>query len=158
MRFAATNWALLCCEVAHVCQNHFCNCEIPCGIGFLVRNQALPLRNAFRSCQMRAPVLWSGTPVLWSGTRVPNSLSQLRKFSQRIPMCCGMVWQQSALFAEVFLRLRSLAEPCFYSVFALFLLRFLPDLFFFQFLCIFFHLRSFKKIKTHIKTWFKIKN
>ena len=62
---------LLCCEVALVCQNHFRNCEIPCGMGLLVRNHAFPLRNAFRSCQMDAT-------VLRSGTRVPNSLSQLR--------------------------------------------------------------------------------
>ncbi|RVW27282.1 hypothetical protein CK203_103102 [Vitis vinifera] len=46
----------------------------------------------FRSCEM-------GVPVLRSGTRVPNSPSQLRKFSQRIQKCCGMVWQQNALFA-----------------------------------------------------------
>nr|CAN83235.1 hypothetical protein VITISV_036776 [Vitis vinifera] len=52
------------------------NCEIPCGMGLLVRNQALPLRNAFRSCEMDAP-------VLRSGTHVPKLVSQLRKFSQR---------------------------------------------------------------------------
>ena len=110
MRFTATKLTLLRCEVAHVCQNRFRNCEIPCGIGFLLRNQALPLRNAYRSCEM-------GAPVLRSGTRVPYSLSQLRKFSQRIPKCCGMIWQQNAHFAEVLLRLRNLAELCFHSVF-----------------------------------------
>ena len=145
MRFAATKLMLLCCEVALVCQTHFCNCEIPCGIGFLVRNQALPLRNAFRNCQMRAP-------VLQSGTRVPKLVSQLRKFSQRTPKCCGMIWQQNAYFAEVFFSLRNLAELCFSSVFTLFLLQFRSDFVFFQFPCNFFHLGSFKKIKTHIKT------
>ena len=38
MRFAAAKLMLLCCEVALVCQNHFRNCEIPCGMGLLVRN------------------------------------------------------------------------------------------------------------------------
>ncbi|WJZ92827.1 hypothetical protein VitviT2T_011802 [Vitis vinifera] len=54
-----------------VCQNRLCNYEIPCRMGLLVRNQALPLRNAFRSCEMDAP-------VLRSGTRVPKMVSQLR--------------------------------------------------------------------------------
>ena len=85
------------------------------------------LRNAFRSCQMRAP-------VLRSGTRVPKSPSQLRKFSQRTPKCCGMVWQQNAHFAEVSFTLRNFAELCFSSVFALFLLRFRSDFFLFNFL------------------------
>ena len=137
----------LCGEVAHMCQNRFRNCEIPCGMELWLRNQGFSrfiASQPFRSCEM-------GAPVLRSGTCVPNSPSQLRKFSQRIPKCCGMVWQRSVLFAEVFLRLRSLAELCFYSVFALFLLRFLPD-FFLSIFCIFFHLRSFKKIKTRIKT------
>ena len=141
MRFAAAKLMLLCCEVAHMCQNRFRNCEIPCGMGLLLRNLGFTASQPFRSCEMRAP-------VLRSGTRVPNSPSQLRKFSQKIPKCCGMVWQQNAHFAEVFFRLRNLAELCFCSVITLFLLRF----FFFQFLCNFFHLESFKKIKTHIKT------
>ena len=38
MRFAAAKLMLLCCEVAHVCQNRLRNCEIPCGMGFLLRN------------------------------------------------------------------------------------------------------------------------
>ena len=122
MRFATAKLMLLCCEVAHVCQNYFRNCEIPCGIGLLARNQALPFHNALRSCQMRAH-------MLRSGTRVPNSPSQLRKFSQRLPKCCGMVWQQNAQFAEYFFRLRNLAELCFCSVFTLFLLRFRSDFF-----------------------------
>ena len=117
MRFAAAKLMLLCCEVAHVCQNRFCNCEIPCGMGLLLRNQALPLRNAFRSYEMRAP-------MLQSGTRVPNSPSQ------RIPKCCGMVWQQNAQFAEVFFRLRNLAELCFCSIFTLFSIRFFSFNFF----------------------------
>ena len=71
MCFAAAKLMLLCCEVAHMCQNCFRNCEIPCGMGLLVRNHAFPLRNGFRSCQMDAT-------VLRSGTRVPNLLSQLR--------------------------------------------------------------------------------
>ena len=96
--------------------------------------------------------------MLRSGTRVPNSPSQLRKFSQRIPKCCGMVWQQNAHFAEVLFRLRNLIELCFCSVFTLFLLRFRSDFFSFQFPWNFFHLGSFKKIKTHLKTWFKIKS
>ena len=49
---------------------------------------------------------------------------------------------------KFFFRLQNLAELCFCSVFTLFSIRF----FFFQFLCNFFHLGSFKKIKTHIKT------
>ena len=61
----------LCCEVALVCQNHFRNCEILYGIGLLVRNHAFSFRNAFRSCEIDAT-------ILRSGTRVPNPLSQLR--------------------------------------------------------------------------------
>ena len=38
MRFAAVKLMLLFCKVAHVCQNHFRNCEIPCGMGLLLRN------------------------------------------------------------------------------------------------------------------------
>ena len=38
MRFATAKLMLQCCEVAHVCQNRFRNCEIPCGMGFLLRN------------------------------------------------------------------------------------------------------------------------
>ncbi|WJZ98414.1 hypothetical protein VitviT2T_016939 [Vitis vinifera] len=56
--------------MALVCQNRLRNCEIPCGMELLVRNQALPLRNAFRSCEMDAT-------VLRSGTRVPRLVSQL---------------------------------------------------------------------------------
>ena len=75
--------------------------------------------------------------------------------SQWLCLGCEMVSQRSANFAEDFLRLRSLAELCFCSVYTLFLLCFHSDfspISSFQFLCIFFHLRSFKKIKTHIKT------
>ena len=142
-------------------RNPFCSCEMNVtmlGSGTRVPKSLSQLRNtlrngtfvaksgftasqSFRSCEM-------GALMLRSGTRVPNSRSQLRNFSQRIPKCCGMVWQQNALFAKVFFRLRNLAEPCFYSVFAPISLRF----FFFQFLCNLFHLGSFKKIKTHIKT------
>ena len=71
MSFAAAKLMSLCCEVALVCQNHFRNCEMPCGMGLLVRNHAFPFRNGFRSCQM-------GATVLRSGTRVPKPLSQLR--------------------------------------------------------------------------------
>ena len=122
IRFAAANWVSLCCEVAHVCQNRFRNCEIPCGMEPWLRNQGFSrfiASQPFRSCEL-------GAPVLRSGTRVPYLVSQQRKFSQRSQISCGMVWQQSANFAEDFLRLRSLVEPCFCSVFALFLLRFLP--------------------------------
>ena len=38
MRFAAAKLMSLCCEVAHVCQNRFRNCEIPCGMRLLLRN------------------------------------------------------------------------------------------------------------------------
>ena len=38
MHFAAAKLMLLCCEVAHVCRNRFHNCEIPCGMGLLLRN------------------------------------------------------------------------------------------------------------------------
>ena len=91
--------------------------------GTFVAKSGFTASQSFRSCEM-------GAPVLRSGTRVPNSTSQLRKFLQRIPMSCGMVWQQSAYFTEDFLRLRSLAEPCFCSVFAPISLQFLPFNFF----------------------------
>ena len=72
--------------------------------------------------------------------------------SQRLRLSCKMILQQSANFAEDFLRLRSLTEPCFCSVYTLFLLCFWSDfapIFSFQFLCILSHLRSFKNIKLH---------
>ena len=72
---------------------------------------------------------------------------------QRLLLGCETVSQQSANFAEDSLRLQNLADPCFCPVFALFSLRKT----FFQFLCIFFHLRSFKKCNLHINTQFKIK-
>ena len=50
--------------------------------------------------------------------------------SQRLRLGCETVSQRSANFAKDFLRLRSLVEPCFCSVYTLFLLRFLPFNFF----------------------------
>ena len=97
--------------------------------GTFVAKSGFTASQSFRSCEM-------GALMLRSGTRVPNSPSQLRKFSQRIPKCYGMVWQQNALFAEVFFRLRNFAEPCFYSTFTLFLLRFCSDFFSFNFFAI----------------------
>ena len=46
---------------------------------------------------------------------------------QRLRLSCEMVSQRSANFAEDFLRLRSLAKPCFCSVYTLFLLCFRAD-------------------------------
>ena len=82
--FAATKWGSLCCEMALVCQNRLRNCEIPCRMGLLVRNQVLALRNAFRSCETDAP-------VLRSSTRVPKLVLQLRNFSQRSQLSCELV-------------------------------------------------------------------
>ncbi|RVW93794.1 hypothetical protein CK203_043452 [Vitis vinifera] len=108
-----------CAAKWHTCAKiAFAIAKYPMEWDFCCEIWALPLRN----CKM-------GAPVLRSGTRVPNSPLQLRKFSQRIPKCCGMVWQQNAQFAEYFFRLRNLAELCFCSVFTLFLLRFRSDFF-----------------------------
>ena len=49
--------------------------------------------------------------------------------SQRLRLSCEMVSQWSANFAEDFLRLGSLAEPCFCSVYTLFLVQFCSDFF-----------------------------
>ena len=54
-----------------MCQNRFRNFEILCGMGLLLRNMGFTASQPFRSCEMEAP-------VLRSGTRVPKSLSQLR--------------------------------------------------------------------------------
>ena len=106
----AAKWHM-CAKIAFAIAKYPAEWDFCCEIWAFTASQPL------RSCEM-------GAPVLLSGTRVPNSPSQLRKFSQRIPKCYGMVWQQNALFAEVFFRLRNLAELCFCSVFTLFLLRF----------------------------------
>ena len=74
MRLAAAKWMLLYCEVALVCQDWFRSCQIPCGMELSLRNggfHALVVRSRFRSCEM-------GATVLRSGTRVPNLVSQLR--------------------------------------------------------------------------------
>ena len=116
-RFAAAKWGSLCVGMALVWQKCFRSREILCGMGLLLRNQPFSLRNAFRSCETDAP-------VLRSGTRVPKWVSQLRKFSQRLLQCCGMVWQQNAISQ----RLRNLADPCFSPVSPLFSLRLTPIL------------------------------
>nr|CAN74659.1 hypothetical protein VITISV_037668 [Vitis vinifera] len=74
--------------MALVCQNRFRNCEIPCGMELWLRNQEFSrfiASQPFRSCEL-------GAPVLRGGTRVPKSASQLRKFSQRSQMSCGMIF------------------------------------------------------------------
>ena len=73
-RFAASKWGLLCCEMALVRQTWFRSCEIPCEMELWLRNWEFSCFGAsqpFRSCEM-------GAPVLRSGTRVPNLVSQLR--------------------------------------------------------------------------------
>ena len=73
MRFATAKWMLLCCEVALVCQTWFRSCEILFQMELSLRNggfHALVVRSRFRNCEMRAP-------VLQSGTRVPKMVSQL---------------------------------------------------------------------------------
>ena len=74
--------------------NRLRNCEIPCGMGLLVRNQALPLRNAFRNCEMDAP-------VLRSGTHVPKMVSQLPNPEWSFPceMEDFMLWWFAVAFA-----------------------------------------------------------
>ena len=110
-----------CAAKWHTCAKiAFAIAKYPAEWDFWCEIWALPLRKAFRSCEM-------GTLVLRSGTRVPNSPSQLRKFSQRITKCCGMIWQQNAHCAEVFFRLRNLVELRFCSIFALFFLSFCSD-------------------------------
>ena len=164
-RFAAVKWGSLCCEMALVCQNVLRSREIPCGMGLLVRNQTLPLRNAFRSCEMMAP-------VLRSGTRVPKVLSQPRnplrnrtfvaksafftsQWVSQLPNdgSCAVKWHSCAksgfvaakIFAERAIRLRTgFAAKCRFRrgceisqtlVFALFFYPFLLRKTSFQFLC-----------------------
>ena len=69
---------------------------------------------------------------------------------QRLLLGCEMALQRSANFAEAAKSRRPLFLLYFHSVFG--------SIFSFQFLYIFSHLRSFKKIKLHIETYFKIKN
>ena len=120
MGFAAAKWMLLCCEVALVCQIHFRNCEMPCGMGLLVRNHAFPLRNGFRSCQM-------GATVLRSGTRVPNSLSQLRNTLAAAKYTRRDFYSAAEWFGSKMLISQRFPSPCEISqssVFPLFLLCF----------------------------------
>ena len=141
-----------------------------------------PLRNAFRSCELSVTVLRSGTCVpkslsqlrntLWNGTFIAKSglyrfadVSQLRNGGSCVAKwhsCAKLAFAAAKILAEKSKVLRNgLATKCSFrrsfslgceisqsSVFTLFSIRF----FFFQFLCNFFHLGSFKKIKTHIKT------
>ena len=112
--FAAAKLMLLCCGVALVCQNHFRNCEILCGIGLLVRNHAFSFRNAFRSCEIDAT-------VLRSGTRVPNPLSQLRNTLAEASTVLRNGLAAKCQFHRSFLHpakfRRALFFPCFCPVF-----------------------------------------
>nr|CAN83701.1 hypothetical protein VITISV_044391 [Vitis vinifera] len=81
-------------------KNYFCSpfrsCETPCGMELWLRNLEFSCFGAlqpFRSCEM-------GAPVLRSGTRVPNLVSQLRKFSQRSQLSCEMISQRTTVFVE----------------------------------------------------------
>ena len=133
------------------------------------------LRSEFRSCEI-------DVTVLRSGTRVPKPLSQLRNTlrngtfgaksrfstSQCISQLRNTLAETSTVlrnglatkcsFRRSFLHSAkfrtALFFPCFCSVLAPISTRF----FFFQSPWNFFHLGSFKTIKTHLKTWFKIKN
>ena len=127
-RFAAAKWGSLCCKMALVWQNVLRSREIPYGMELWLRNWKFSRFRAsqpFRSCEMRVT-------VLRNGTRVPKWVSQLRKFSQRLLQCCGMVWQQNVDFAEAAKSRRPLFFPCFRSVW----LRFCSDFFFFNFFAI----------------------
>ena len=77
--------------------------------------------------------------------------------SQRLRLSCEMVSQRSANFAEAAKSRRPLFLLCFHSVLLFFWFDF-TLISSFQFLCILSHLRSSKRIKLHIKTYFKIKN
>ena len=140
MSFAIAKSMLLCCEVALVCQNHFRNCEIPCGMGLLVQNHAFPLRKAFRSCQM-------GATVLRSGTRVPNLLSQLRNTLVETSTVLRNGLATKCSFRRSFLHSakfrKALFFPCFCSVLASILTRF----FFFNLLEISSTWDHFKQLK-----------
>nr|CAN64109.1 hypothetical protein VITISV_037965 [Vitis vinifera] len=86
---------------------------MPCGKGLLVRNHAFPLRNGFRSCQMDAT-------ILRSGTRVPNSLSQLRNTLAETSTVLRNGLAAKCRFRRGFLHpakfRRALFFPCFCSV------------------------------------------
>ena len=120
--------------MALVCQNRLRSCEIPYGMELWLQNwdfSRFGVSQPFRSCEMRAP-------VLRSGTRVPKSVSQQRKFSQesielrndfakdgrfrrdtlipqRLLLGCETVSRGSANFAEAAKSRRPLFLPCFCS-------------------------------------------
>ena len=118
-----------------MCQNRLRSCQTPFQMELSLRNggfHALVVRSRFRSCEM-------GAPVLRSGTRVPKLVSQLRKFSQRGQLGCELVSQQNFDFAEAAKSRRPLFFPCFSPVFAPFDSDFAPILlrfFFFNFFAI----------------------
>ena len=77
MRFATAKLMLLCCEVAHVCQNHFRNCEIPCGIGLLVRIRLFLFAMRFTAAKW---VLMCCEVALVCQTRLRNCENSRRDF------------------------------------------------------------------------------
>ena len=177
---AASKGMSLCYEMALVCQTWFRSCEIPCGMKLWLRKRVFSrfvASQPIRSFEMGAPVLRSGTCVPNFGFAVTKIFAEesneLRNdfakdghfrrdmlISQRLLLSCEMVSQRSANFAKA-AKSRRGCEISQTPVFTLFSLCFWFDFSptsSFQFLCIFSHLRSFKKIKLHIKTYFKIKN
>ena len=96
MRFVTAKLMLLCCEVAHVCQNRFRNCEIPCGMGLLLRNLGFTtsqvvsqLRNG-GSCAVKwhscAKIAFAATKILAKNPKVlRNDLATKCSFRRSSP-------------------------------------------------------------------------
>ena len=172
-----------CAAKWHSCaKKWFRSCKIPCEMELWLRNwefSCFGASQSFRRCEM-------GAPVLRSGTRVPKSVSQLRKFSQRNQLSCEIgfakddrfrrdtlipqrlllgcetVSQRSANFAEAVKSRKPLFLPCFCPVFALFLLRFCSESLpfnFFAFSPTWDHSKRLNYIKIHnLRSRIKIKS
>ena len=135
--------------MALVCQNRFRNCEIPCGMELWMRNQGFSCFYSFAtvsqlriggSCAAKwhscAKIGFAAAKIFTEeSNELRNDFAKDGRFrrdmliSQWLRLSCEMVSQRSVNFAEDFLRLRSLAEPCFCSVYTLFLVRFCSDFF-----------------------------
>ena len=98
-----------CAAKWHSCaKKWFCSCEIPCQMELWLRNWEFSRFGAsqpFRSCEM-------GAPVLRSGTRVPNLVSQLRTgFAAKCWFRRGCKISQAPVFALFLLCFRSDFAP-----------------------------------------------
>ena len=122
-------WGLGCEIGSFYASQSFYSCKTPCEMGLWLRNlEFFMLRSHFAAAK-------------WGSLCCEMALV-CQKWFRREGLEAANWFCSKVLISW---RLRNLADPCFCPVFAPFLLRKTS----FQFLCIFFYLRSFKKTKLH---------